>query len=231
MKNKKFLVQEIFYSIQGEGVNAGEPMVFVRFAGCNLECRNCDTEWHSGKPMTMDEIKNEAKACLRSCVGNDWHEFERGPRWVCFTGGEPAAQINHLLLNAFKPNRGHRWRVCVETNGTIDISDCYGVIDWLVVTVRTPLKEIKVKDCDEVRFVMSYGELPPRRLPIGRHYVIIPASKYRPEPGQPKQLKVGGPHLGDFFVDPSNVEWATRFCLGQPRWRLSVKQQHMLDLR
>ncbi len=102
-------VNEIFYSIQGEGTYIGVPMVFVRFTGCNLRCTWCDTKyaWEEGREMEIDEIIDEIK--------------KYQTRWVCVTGGEPLLQkdiykfINRLLDMDYK--------VLVETNGSISIEN------------------------------------------------------------------------------------------------------------
>jgi len=102
-------VNEIFYSIQGEGTYIGVPMVFVRFTGCNLRCTWCDTKyaWEEGREMEIDEIIDEIK--------------KYQTKWVCVTGGEPLLQkdiykfINRLLDMDYK--------VLVETNGSISIEN------------------------------------------------------------------------------------------------------------
>jgi len=102
-------VNEIFYSIQGEGTYIGVPMVFVRFTGCNLRCTWCDTKyaWEEGTEMEIDEIIDEIK--------------KYQTKWVCVTGGEPLLQkdiykfINRLLDMDYK--------VLVETNGSISIEN------------------------------------------------------------------------------------------------------------
>ncbi len=102
-------VNEIFYSIQGEGTYIGVPMVFVRFTGCNLRCTWCDTKyaWDEGREMEIDEIIDEIK--------------KYQTKWVCVTGGEPLLQkdiykfINRLLDMDYK--------VLVETNGSISIEN------------------------------------------------------------------------------------------------------------
>lgn len=100
-------VNEIFFSIQGEGILMGEPTVFVRTTGCNLRCSWCDSKYayEDGKEMTVDEILKEVRSYP---VDN-----------VCLTGGEPLIQGNIGLLIRRLLNRGYN--VCVETNGSISI--------------------------------------------------------------------------------------------------------------
>lgn len=110
MKNiYKLKINSIFYSIQGEGCDAGVPTIFVRLAGCNLRCSYCDTKYayYEGEEMGIEEIYKEIKR---------WN-----CRRICITGGEPLLQndiyklIDFLLQNEYK--------VSVETNGSIDISE------------------------------------------------------------------------------------------------------------
>lgn len=94
-------VREIFYSLQGEGALAGTPAVFLRFAGCNLACPFCDTDFSGGVTMSEEEIADALAAYPASLV--------------VVTGGEPALQLTASLVE-----RIHRLgkRVSIETNGT-----------------------------------------------------------------------------------------------------------------
>lgn len=102
-------VCEIFHSIQGEGELVGYPTIFIRLTGCNLRCKYCDTEYafYEGKDMSVKEIMNQIRS-YRS-------------RYVCVTGGEPLLQEEtSILLKALLDNG---YKVCIETNGSLDISD------------------------------------------------------------------------------------------------------------
>jgi 7-carboxy-7-deazaguanine synthase len=102
-------VNEIFYSIQGEGTYIGIPMVFVRFTGCNLRCTWCDTKyaWEEGREMSMDEIIGEIK--------------KYNTNWVCLTGGEPLLQDDIYRLIDRILNLGYR--ILLETNGSISLEN------------------------------------------------------------------------------------------------------------
>ena len=93
-------VNEIFYSLQGEGYHAGMPMVFLRFSGCNLRCPFCDTLHQSGTEMSEEEIL-QAIAAYPS-------------QWVVATGGEPALQLTASLVDKL---HAAGYRLAVETNG------------------------------------------------------------------------------------------------------------------
>ena len=101
-------VVEIFYSIQGEGLRAGQATIFIRLAGCNLDCDFCDTKYardpQSGEEMTIDAIIGAAKLASLDC------------QWVCITGGEPYHQNLRSLTHRLKQ---YGYKIQIETNGTI----------------------------------------------------------------------------------------------------------------
>lgn len=129
-------INEIFYSLQGEGFWTGTPMVFVRFAGCNLCCPFCDTDWTSFTEMTIEEILAE--------VG------QYPTRRVCITGGEPCLQLTEDLVEALH-EKG--FQIHMESNGTIPPPQG---IDWLTVSPKGPfLKDgegtLAITECDELK--------------------------------------------------------------------------------
>ena len=114
-------VNEIFYSIEGEGLRVGQPTTFVRLARCNLRCFFCDTEFDSYVEMSVEQILEE--------VGR--HTAE----WVCLTGGEPLGQNIVPLCGSLK-DAGYRLHI--ETNGTIDPAPalCELIEHWTVSPKR-----------------------------------------------------------------------------------------------
>lgn len=109
-------VNEIFYSLQGEGYHSGMPAAFIRFSGCNLHCPFCDTQHESGVEMTEEEIVAEVK---------------RYPaQLVVVTGGEPALQLTESLVDAL---HGIGKTVAVETNGTLALPDN---VDWITLSPK-----------------------------------------------------------------------------------------------
>ena len=107
MNTKKIKINEIFYSLQGEGIDAGLPTIFIRLTGCNLRCNYCDTRYafYEGKYMAIDEIMESIKK---------WNS-----RRVCITGGEPLLQKNVYGLIEKLLEKGYE--ISVETNGSISI--------------------------------------------------------------------------------------------------------------
>lgn len=123
-------VQEIFHSIQGEGPSAGQPAVFVRFAGCNLRCYFCDTEFESGmgNQMTTPEII--------SAIGNatPYAPGEDSRLLVVLTGGEPLRQNIVPLIKALE---GMGAEVEVETAGTLWVPGLGDTCARIVVSPKT----------------------------------------------------------------------------------------------
>ncbi len=111
-------INEIFYSLQGEGFYTGTAAVFVRFSGCNLKCPFCDTSHEQGREMTEEDIFQEITGY--PC------------RHVVITGGEPMLQLSEKLITMLH-NAGKF--VQVETNGTIPIADNLSV-DWVTCSPK-----------------------------------------------------------------------------------------------
>lgn len=134
VKNKQYRVNEIFYSLQGEGAFAGVPMVFVRFSGCNLQCPFCDTRHEGFHLMTAEDIRKEVAQ----------YECRR----VCLTGGEPTLQVTEeLIATAFVGYRVH-----METNGTWPIPQG---VDWATVSPKEG--RVVVDKCQEIKLLFGDG--------------------------------------------------------------------------
>ncbi len=115
-------VAEIFSSIQGEGLRQGEPTLFVRLSGCNLECSFCDTKyaWGKGKDYSTVQILEEIRKQRRRFPA----------KWVCLTGGEPLLQdLTDLILKL----KEEKFKVQVETNATIFSSL---LVDWYSISPK-----------------------------------------------------------------------------------------------
>lgn len=109
-------VNEIFYSLQGEGYHSGTPAVFVRFSGCNLRCPFCDTQHEEGIEMSETEIVEAVKTYPASLV--------------VVTGGEPAMQLTEGLVDALHAAGKY---VSVETNGTLPLPKN---VDWITLSPK-----------------------------------------------------------------------------------------------
>ena len=137
-----YRVNEIFYSIQGEGTFAGTPAVFVRFSGCNLDCPWCDTDHTRAETMTRDELETAVRELLK----------DRDGAIVVLTGGEPALQLrdDEPLF------RGFGAKVCIETNGTLPVP---GWVDWVTVSPKNGLRPL-VPTPNELKFVFEPEHIP-----------------------------------------------------------------------
>ena len=134
-------VNEIFYSIAGEGVRVGEPTTFVRLAHCNLRCAFCDTDFTAFTEMSLDAIEAEVQA--------------HPAAWVCLTGGEPLGQ-NVGPLAARLQSRGYRLHI--ETNGTLSPpAQLFDLIEhWTVSPKRYPVAA-GYQRITELKYVVGKG--------------------------------------------------------------------------
>ena len=111
-------INEIFYSLQGEGHHEGYPSVFIRFSGCNLSCPFCDTKHDKGIFMDDDAIIHAVKLYKAD--------------WIVLTGGEPALSIDADFIHLLRRATGKK--IAIETNGTVPLPDG---IDWITCSPKT----------------------------------------------------------------------------------------------
>ena len=137
-----YRINEIFYSIQGEGEFAGAPAVFVRFSGCNLACPWCDTDHSRGEEMTRDELETAVRGLL---AGHDG-------AIIVLTGGEPALQL-HGDEPLFQ---GFARFISIETNGTLPVPDW---VDWVTVSPKDIAAPV-VPRPNELKFVFMPEHIP-----------------------------------------------------------------------
>lgn len=151
-----YRINEIFYSLQGEGRHAGRAAVFIRFSGCNLKCPFCDTDFSTYKEMTADEICD---------IIREWRDCG----FVVLTGGEPTLQLDQALMDAL---HDEGFTVAMETNGTRELP-CY--VDWLTVSPKTAYVEngkTAVQSCSELKCVYD-GEHEPQTYGIIAEYLYV----------------------------------------------------------
>jgi 7-carboxy-7-deazaguanine synthase len=211
-----YSVKEIFYTLQGEGVQTGRPAVFCRFSGCNLwsgkeedrtsaKCRFCDTDF-VGTAGTGGGVFDDAQKLSRSIT----ETFSRStsPRLrplVVLTGGEPALQADHVLISALH-ERG--LEIAIETNGTLPIPKG---IDWVTVSPKANTKII-LQSGNELKLVYPQeGILPKMFESLHFQYFLL----------QPQE----GPDLEE------NTRQAVKYCLAHPQWRLSLQTHKILGIR
>ena len=209
-----YTVKEMFYTLQGEGANAGRPAVFCRFAGCNLwtgreqdrpaaVCTFCDTDFvgtdgpGGGKFAAPEILADAVRAQLPAGVSS------AGMLVVC-TGGEPLLQLDRPLIDAF---HAAGFEIAVETNGTVAAPDG---LDWICVSPKAdaPLKQL------------SGHELK----------LVFPQDKARPERFEALAFQ-------HFFLQPldgpereANTVAATAYCLAHPKWHLSLQTHKLIGI-
>lgn len=207
-----YTVREIFYTLQGEGAQAGRAAVFCRFAGCNLwtgreqdresaVCTFCDTDFVGVGP---DGGKFPTPGDLADAVSARWPSGDARPFVVC-TGGEPLLQLDAAATAAFHA-RGIE--VAVESNGT---QPAPPGIDWLCVSPKAGA-ELVLESGNELKLVFPQELAPPEMFESLRfeHFFLQP---------------MDGPDL------ERNTRLALDYCLAHPRWRLSVQTHKLLGIR
>lgn len=148
-------INEIFYSLQGEGYYTGTPAIFIRFSGCNLKCSFCDTLHEDGHWMTDGEIVEEVKKYPAVTV--------------ILTGGEPSLSIDRKFVDLL--HRAGKY-VCIETNGTRPLPDN---IDWVTCSPKQGAK-LEITRMDEVKVVYEGQDITVyEQLPAG-HFFLQPCS-------------------------------------------------------
>lgn len=212
-----YAVKEIFYTLQGEGGQAGRAAVFCRFAGCNLwsgreedraqaACRFCDTDF-VGTDGTGGGKFATAQA-LAEAVRSHWPApggaSAQGKPLVVCTGGEPLLQLDSPLIDAL---HAQGFEIAVETNGTQPIPPG---LDWVCVSPKAG-SELVAKAGDELKLVF-------------------------PQPGaMPEQFE----HLAfrHFFLQPmdgplreQHTQAAVAHCMAHPKWRLSLQTHKLLGI-
>ncbi|MBR5638428.1 MAG: radical SAM protein [Muribaculaceae bacterium] len=153
-------VNEIFYSLQGEGFNTGVASVFIRFSGCNLRCAFCDTEHQSHTMMSLPEIMDEVM------------KYPDAPL-VILTGGEPSLYVDEPMLKALHLTGK---KVAIETNGTRPLPPG---IDWVTLSPKFgfpggELAPCLVDRCDELKVVYTGQDLSQYDFIVADHRFIQP---------------------------------------------------------
>ena len=195
-------VNDIFYSLQGEGRNTGRAAVFVRFSGCNLRCSFCDTDFSSFREMRSDEIIEEIS--------------QYPARFVVLTGGEPILQVTVAFVNQLHEAG---FEVAIETNGTLPIPEN---IDWVTVSPKgspfstSPLGKGYVgRKADEIKVIFDGKINPEDYLSFSQEGINGGLFYLQP-------CDVGDPVRNKEIVDA-----CVAYIKEHPQWRLSL-QTHKL---
>lgn len=212
-----YQVKEIFYTLQGEGANAGKPAVFCRFAGCNLwsgreqdrasaVCQFCDTDF-VGTDGSLGARYDNA-AALAAQIEKLWPEGEVGSRFVVLTGGEPLLQVDDALVAAL---HARHFKIAVETNGSLLAPEG---IDWICVSPKAGAPWLQ-RSGQELKLVwpqdgLSWSDAQAMQaLPFENHYL------------QPQ----------DNLLRAKNTEICIGLCLQNPIWNLSLQTHKITGIR
>ena len=211
-----YSVKEIYYTLQGEGVQSGRPAVFLRFAGCNLwsgreqdrpgaVCRFCDTDFVGTDGPGGGKFRTAAE--LSEAVTAHWptEQFDGKPYVVC-TGGEPLLQLDRDGIEALQ-RAG--FEVGVESNGTIEAP---AGIDWLCISPKAGAEVVQRRG-DELKLVypQTEAEAQPQNFDglEFEHFLLQP--------------------LDDSRVK-ENTQAAVDYCLRNPRWKLSLQTHKIIGI-
>ena len=226
-----YTVKEIFYTLQGEGAQAGRAAVFCRFSGCNLwsgreedrsraVCKFCDTDFvgtgpEGGRFRSAQELADAVDRCWMgrtnsagSGVGSSREpafKSDAAHKYVVCTGGEPLLQLDDKLVAALH-DRG--FEVAVETNGTRPAPRS---LDWICVSPKAGAPLVQTSG-NELKLVYPQDDAPPEkfeRLDF-QHFFLQP---------------MDGPDI------TSNTVLAIEYCMRNPRWRLSVQTHKLVGVR
>ncbi|WP_423596574.1 7-carboxy-7-deazaguanine synthase [Roseateles sp. MS654] len=212
-----YAVKEMFYTLQGEGAQAGRAAVFCRFAGCNLWsgreqdraaaiCTFCDTDFvgtdgqGGGKFASAD--------ALAEAIDAKWPKDEHGKRtgipYVVCTGGEPLLQLDGPLITALK---AHGFEIAVETNGTQPAPEG---LDWICVSPKADAEVVLTKG-NELKLVY------PQPLAMPERFANL--------------------HFDHFFLQPmdsvlqkQNTKAAIAYCMAHPQWKLSIQMHKVVGI-
>ncbi len=208
-----YSVKEIFYTLQGEGANAGRSAVFCRFAGCNLWsglerdretaiCKFCDTDF-VGTDGTRGGKYPDATE-LAATIASEWPATSKGKRLVVCTGGEPLLQLDAALIEAL---HDEGFEIAVETNGSIVAP---AGIDWICVSPKAGAPLLQLSG-HELKVVVPQ--------PFDFDYLATLDFEHR------FVQAMDGPSRTE------NTQLAIDWCLQHPEWRLSVQTHKVIGIR
>jgi 7-carboxy-7-deazaguanine synthase len=212
-----YTVKEMFYTLQGEGAQAGRAAVFCRFAGCNLwtgreedrataVCKFCDTDFVGVDGVGGGKFKDAV--ALAQAIANTYQgEHGTGKPYVVFTGGEPTLQLDTALIDAVHANG---FEIAIETNGTLAVPSG---VDWICVSPKFG-SELVQTNGHELKVVVP--QLGQDLNALGRlqfeHYFVQAMDDSDP------------------VKKSRNLQVAIQTCLNKPQWRLSVQTHKVIGM-
>ena len=204
----RFRVNDIFSSLQGEGHNTGRAATFVRFAGCNLRCPFCDTDFSEYREMSAEDIVETIKVFPT--------------RFVVLTGGEPSLQVDDALVSAL---HDAGFTIAVETNGTRLLPES---IDWVTVSPKQPLDKAPMPQIDsgrvdEIKVVFDGKESP-------EEYIPSPPTGGSQRGASPL-LFLQPCDVGDAQQNAEITRKCIEYIMQHPWWRLSLQTHKLANFK
>ena len=195
-------LNEIFYSLQGEGAHTGMPCVFVRFSGCNLHCPFCDTRHQEGTLMSDAEIVDYINTYPAE--------------WIVLTGGEPSLWIDSAFIHTLHVATGKK--IAIETNGTMLVPE---EIDWITLSPKggmTPDAPLipRVQRADEIKVVDTGQDL--------EAYFALP------QYGSNTLMYLQPCYVSDPIEFAANTTRTVERVKADTRWRLSIQTHRYLNI-
>jgi 7-carboxy-7-deazaguanine synthase (Cx14CxxC type) len=208
-----YAVKEMFYTLQGEGAQAGRPAVFCRFAGCNLwngreqdraqaQCNFCDTDFVGTDGQNGGKF-GTAQA-LAEAVAAQWPAAQGGRRYVVCTGGEPLLQLDKPLIDAL---HALGFEIAVETNGTQPAPEG---LDWICVSPKADA-ELQLTRGDELKLVY------PQPLALPERFAGLDFQHFYLQPM-------------DSLLQKQHTRAAVDYCLAHPQWKLSIQMHKVIGI-
>ncbi len=208
-----YAVKEIFYTLQGEGHNAGRPAVFCRFSGCNLwsgrevdradaVCKFCDTEFVGVDGLGGGRFVGPEE--LAAAIDAMWPQDHKVGRLVVCTGGEPLLQLDEPLIARLHL---YGFEVALETNGTLPVPSS---VDWVCVSPKYGTTLV-VQAGNELKVVFPQACDPRQYQDLQFDHFYVQA--------------MDGPNLRE------NLSKTVQFCLENPKWNLSIQTHKLLGIR
>ena len=195
-------INEIFYSLQGEGYNTGTPAIFVRFSGCNLRCPFCDTDYSKGKEMEETEIAAEVAKFPASLV--------------VLTGGEPSAHVTASLVELL---HAEGKTIAIETNGTQTLPKN---INWITLSPKDMFLGKKaapvLSEADEIKIVYD-GETDMQEQIKKYEHINV------------KHRFIQPCDTGNAIKNAEIIQHTIAFCKQHPEWRLSLQTHKILNIK
>jgi 7-carboxy-7-deazaguanine synthase len=208
-----YAVKEVFFSLQGEGANCGRPSIFCRFSGCNLwsgreedradaVCSFCDTDFRGTDGEGGGRFQGPSGLADHIC--SFWPDTHSSP-FIVFTGGEPSLQLDDTLISVLHERQA---QIAIETNGTRPLPDG---LDWVCVSPKAGT-DLHVVTGNELKLVYPQQGIDPDA------YLDLDFSRFFLQPRDGLQFE-------------QNLTACLRYCLGHPRWALSLQTHKFLGIR